>query len=142
MVSARSAGLVSCTMSRRVALLAHPDVDETGVPRVILSYNYVSELISGEDSADLSALTHMIAPQGHASTLDDAVRAVETNAARMLGADEDSEQDKCVCLVMLDAERSVTKQARMPFSFVVDALQRLQAGHSLESYMFPELHPT
>ena len=129
-------------MSRRVALLAHPDVDETGVPRVILSYNYVSELISGEDSADLSALTHVIAPQGHASTLDDAVRAVETNAARMLGADEDSEQDKCVCLVMLDAERSVTKQARMPFSFVVDALQRLQAGHSLESYMFPELHPT
>ena len=142
MVSARSAGLVSCTMSRRVALLAHPDVDETGVPRVILSYNYVSELISGEDSADLSALTHMIAPQGHASTLDDAVRAVETNAACMLGADEDSEQDKCVCLVMLDAERSVTKQARMPFSLVVDALQRLQAGHSLESYMFPELHPT
>ena len=60
----------------------------------------------------------------------------------MLGADEDSEQDKCVCLVMLDAERSVTKQARMPFSFVVDALQRLRAGHSLESYMFPELHPT
>ena len=51
-------------------------------------------------------------------------------------------QDKCVCLVMLDAEQSVTKQARMPFSFVVDALQRLQAGHSLESYMFPELHPT
>ena len=98
--------------------------------------------MSGEDSADLSALTHMIAPHGHASTLDDAVRAVETNAARMLGADEDSEQDKCVCLVMLDAERSVTKQARMPFSFVVDALQRLQAGHSLESYMFPELHPT
>ena len=142
MVSARSAGLVSCTMSRRVALLAHPDVDETGVPRVILSYNYVSELISGEDSADLSALTHMIAPQGHASTIDDAVRAVETNAACMLGADEDSEQDKCVCLVMLDAEQSVTKQARMPFSFVVDALQRLQAGHSLESYMFPELHPT
>ena len=133
---------MSCTMSRRVALLAHPDVDETGVPRVILSYNYVSELISGEDSADLSALTHMIAPQGHASTLDDAVRAVETNAACMLGADEDSVQDKCVCLVMLDAERSVTKQARMPFSFVVDALQRLQAGHSLESYMFPELHPT
>lgn len=86
--------------------------------------------MSGEDSADLSALTHMIAPQGHASTLDDAVRAVETNAARMLGADEDSEQDKCVCLVMLDAERSVTKQARMPFSFVVDALQRLQAGRS------------
>lgn len=129
-------------MSRRVALLAHPDVDETGVPRVILSYNYVSELISGEDSADLSALTHMIAPQGHASTLDDAVRAVETNAACMLGADGDSEQDKCVCLVMLDAEQSVTKQARMPFSFVVDALQRLQAGHSLESYMFPELHPT
>ena len=74
--------------------------------------------------------------------MTDAVRAVETNAARMLGADEDSEQDKCVCLVMLDAERSVTKQARMPFSFVVDALQRLQAGHSLESYMFPELHPT
>ena len=142
MVSARSAGLVPCTMSRRVALLAHPDVDETGVPRVILSYNYVSELMSGKDSADLSALTHMIAPQGHASTLDDAVRAVETNAACMLGADEDSEQDKCVCLVMLDAERSVTKQARMPFSLVVDALQRLQAGHSLESYMFPELHPT
>ena len=98
--------------------------------------------MSGKDSADLSALTHMIAPQGHASTLDDAVRAVETNAARMLGADEDSEQDKCVCLVMLDAERSVTKQARMPFSLVVDALQRLQAGHSLESYMFPELHST
>ena len=98
--------------------------------------------MSGEDSADLSALTHMIAPQGHASTLDDAVRAIETNAACMLGADEDSVQDKCVCLVMLDAERSVTKQARMPFSFVVDALQRLQAGHSLESHMFPELHPT
>ena len=129
-------------MSRRVALLAHPDVDETGVPRVILSYNYVSELISGEDSADLSALTHMIVPQGHASTIDDAVRAVETNAACMLGADEESVQDKCVCLVMLDAEQSVTKQARMPFSLVVDALQRLQAGHSLESYMFPELHPT
>lgn len=98
--------------------------------------------MSDEDSADLSALTHMIAPQGHASTLDDAVRAVETNAACMLGADGDSEQDKCVCLVMLDAEQSVTKQARMPFSLVVDALQRLQAGHSLESYMFPELHPT
>jgi len=98
--------------------------------------------MSGKDSADLSALTHMIAPQGHASTLDDAVRAVETNAACMLGADEESVQDKCVCLVMLDAERSVTKQARMPFSLVVDALQRLQAGHSLESYMFPELHPT
>ena len=129
-------------MSRRVALLVHPDVDEAGVARAILSSDYVSELFSGEDSADMSALTHMIAPQGHASTLDDAVRAVETNAARMLGADEDSEQDKCVCLVMLDAERSVTKQARMPFSFVVDALQRLQAGHSLESYMFPELHPT
>ena len=142
MVSARSAGLVSCTMSRRVALLVHPDVDEAGVMHAILSSDYVSELFSGEDSADMSALTHMIAPQGHASTLDDAVRAVETNAARMLGADEDSEQDKCVCLVMLDAERSVTKQARMPFSFVVDALQRLQAGHSLESYMFPELHPT
>ena len=29
MVSARSAGLVSCTMSRRVAMLAHPDVNET-----------------------------------------------------------------------------------------------------------------
>ena len=84
----------------------------------------------------------MIVPQGHASTIDDAVRAVETNAACMLGADEESVQDKCVCLVMLDAERSVTKQARMPFSLVVDALQRLQAGHSLESYMFPELHPT
>ena len=52
--------------------------------------------MSGKDSADLSALTHMIAPQGHASTLDDAVRAIETNAACMLGADEDSVQDKCV----------------------------------------------
>ena len=89
--------------------------------------------MSGEDSVDLSALTHMIAPQGHASTLDDAVRAVEANAACMLWADESCAQDKCVCLVMLDAERSVTKQARMPFSFVVDALQRLQAGHSPES---------
>ena len=36
----------------------------------------------------------------------------------------------------------MTKQVRAPFSLVVDALQRLQAGHSLESYMFPELHPT
>lgn len=84
-------------MSRRVALLAHPDVDETGVPRVILSYNYVSELISGEDSADSSALTHMIVPQGHAYTIDDAVRAVETNAACMSGADGDSVQVRVPC---------------------------------------------
>ena len=98
--------------------------------------------MSGKDSADLSALTHMIVPQGHASTIDDAVRAVETNAACMLGADGDSEQDKCVCLVMLDAEQSMTKQVRAPFSLVVDALQRLQAGHSLEPYMCTELHPT
>lgn len=84
----------------------------------------------------------MIVPQGHASTLDDAVRAVETNAACMLGADEDSVQDKCVCPVMLDAKQSVTKQARVPFSLVVDALQRLQVGHSLEPYMCTELHPT
>ena len=140
MVSARSAGLVSCTISRRVALLAHPDVDETGVPRVILSYNYVSELISGEDSADLSALTHMIVPQGHASTIDDAVRAVEPTRPACSGPT--GTVCKCVCLVMLDAEQSMTKQVRAPFSLVVDALQRLQAGHSLEPYMCTELHPT
>ena len=84
-------------MSRRVALLVHPDVDEAGVMHAILSSDYVSELFSGEDSADMSALTHMIAPQGHASTLDDAVRAVETNAACMLGADGDSVQVRVPC---------------------------------------------
>jgi len=106
-------------MSRRVALLVHPDVDEAGVARAILSSDYVSELFSGEGSADMSALTHMIAPQGHASTLDDAVRAVEANAACMLWADESCAQDKCVCVVMLDAKRNATKQVRVPFSLVV-----------------------
>ena len=129
-------------MSRRVALLVHPDVDEAGVARAILSSDYVSELFSGEDSADMSALTHMIAPQGHASTLDDAVRAVEANAACMLWADESCAQDKCVCVVMLDAKRNATKQVRVPFSLVVEALQRLQAGHPLEPYMCTELHTT
>ena len=108
----------------------------------ILSSDYVSELFSGEDSADMSALRHMIAPQGHASTLDDAVRAVETNAACMLWADESCAQDKCVCVVMLDAKRNATKQVRVPFSLVVEALQRLQAGHPLEPYMCTELHTT
>lgn len=129
-------------MSRRVALLVHPDVDEAGVMHAILSSDYVSELFSGEDSADMSALTHMIAPQGHASTLDDAVRAVETNAACMLWADESCAQDKCVCVVMLDAKRNATKQVRVPFSLVDEALQRLQAGHPLEPYMCTELHTT
>lgn len=129
-------------MSRRVALLVHPDVDEAGVVHAILSSDYVSELFSGEDSADMSALTHMIAPQGHASTLDDAVRAVEANAAYMLWADESCAQDKCVCVVMLDAKRNATKQVHVPFSLVVEALQRLQAGHPLEPYMCTELHTT
>ena len=72
-------------MSRRVALLVHPDVDEAGVMHAILSSDYVSELFSGEDSADMSALTHMIAPQGHASTLDDAVRAVKNQRGLHVG---------------------------------------------------------
>ena len=108
-------------MSRRVALLVHPDVDEAGVMHAILSSDYVSELFSGEDSA---------------------VRAVEANAACVLWADESSVQDKCVCVVMLDAKRNATKQVRVPFSLVVEALQRLQAGHPLEPYMCTELHTT
>lgn len=123
-------------MSWRVALLVHPGVDEAGVTRAILSSDYVAEFMSGEDPAEASALTHIIVPQGHASTLDDAVRTVETKAAYMLWADEACVRDKCVCLVFLGAKHTITEQVRVPFPLVIEALQRLQAGRPLEPYMY------
>lgn len=123
-------------MSRRVALWVHPDVDESSVARAILSSDYFAEFMSGEDPAEASVLTHMIVPQGHAPTLDDAVRALEANAAYMLWADEACVREKCVCLVFLDAKRTITEKVRVPFPLVVEAVQRLQAGRPLEPYMY------